>query len=43
MPPKILGIPTNTKVLDAYWTPKTNTSMLLFNKLFSLIFTASKA
>ena len=43
MPPKILGIPNNTKVLDANWTPKTNTSMLLFNKLLSLIFTDSKA
>jgi hypothetical protein len=39
MPLNIQAIPTNPKVLSAYATPKTNTSIPLFN----LIFTASKA
>ena len=31
MPFKIQGIPPNPTILDAYWTPKANTSIPLFN------------
>jgi hypothetical protein len=43
MPFKIHGIPPNTMVIGAYATPKANTLKPLFNLLFQLIFTASKA
>ena len=43
MPPKIHGIPPNSKVLGAYWTPDLNTLKVLFKLLFLLIFPASKA
>jgi hypothetical protein len=44
MPSQIQGIPPNPKVLGAYATPDFNAElMLLFNLLFCIIFTASKA
>ena len=43
MLPNIHGIPPNTKVLDAYATPKASTLKLLFLLLINLIFKASKA
>jgi hypothetical protein len=43
MPLQIHPIPTNPKVLGAYWTLNLNTLIPLFVLLFSLIFKASKA
>jgi hypothetical protein len=41
MPLQIHPIPTNPKVLGAYWTLNLNTLIPLFVLLFSLIFKAS--
>ncbi|MBU3606982.1 hypothetical protein [Polynucleobacter nymphae] len=43
MPVNIHGIPPDTTILSAYWTPKANTLKSLSKLLFSLIFKASKA
>ena len=43
MPFKIHGIPPDTTILSAYWTPIASTLKSLSKLLFNLIFKASKA